>query len=99
MRDAVDQANARSRLMCPDCDHAQEVARNEQQATLTLVTLGIVSGGTVVGGAGIRAVVEIVRVRAGQDRRSYPSPASARDARAVRPPRDSGVGVSRRQRR
>ncbi|WP_431966081.1 hypothetical protein [Actinacidiphila sp. bgisy160] len=34
-------------------------------ATLTLVILGIVTGGTIVGVAGIRAVVEIVRVRAG----------------------------------
>ncbi|WP_018559287.1 MULTISPECIES: hypothetical protein [unclassified Streptomyces] len=34
-------------------------------ATLTLVVLGIVTGLTVVGVVGIRAVVEIVRVRAG----------------------------------
>ncbi|MDX2643459.1 hypothetical protein PV341_07700 [Streptomyces sp. PA03-1a] len=37
--------------------------------TLTLVILGAVTGGTVVALAGIRAVVEIVRVRAEQDRR------------------------------
>lgn len=33
--------------------------------TLTLVVLGIVAGATVVGVVGIRAAVEIVRVRAG----------------------------------
>lgn len=36
--------------------------------TLTLVILGSVAGGTVIALAAIRAVVEIVRVRAG-DRR------------------------------
>ncbi|MDX2817490.1 hypothetical protein PV410_33995 [Streptomyces sp. PA03-5A] len=37
--------------------------------TLTLVILDAVTGGTVVVLAAIRAVVEVGRIRAGQDRR------------------------------